>query len=244
MRATILIWLLLAAGLFGAAGDSLLRYADYLFESRHLRNDSLAECRRLLDSLVALDSADSQALWRLGRYYYEAGTVLKVKKVRLSNLYQARTLLERSVRLNETDHEAHFFLGATLGRIGQVRGKMKSLFLIKSIKHSFRRSLELDCRYVRTLGGLGTLYDELPGLVGGNQAKAISYFDQAIAIDSNYTYAYVALSRIYVSEDREEPARSLLMRVVSTSNPTYPADYWLQDRPAAILMLEAMKDNP
>jgi len=239
-----MIWLLMVAGLFAVAGDSVLRQTDYFFEHRHLSNDSLAGCKRILDSLVAFDSTDSQALWRLGRYYYEVGSGSKVKKDKLANLYRARTLLEKSLGHNERNHEAHFFRGATLGRIGQVRGKMKSLFLIKPIKHSFRRSLELDCRYVRTLGGLGTLYDELPGVVGGDQARAIRYFDQAIATDSNYTYAYVALSRTYSSSHRKELAQPLLERVLSTSNPTYPADYWLEDRPAAIRMLAEISSGP
>lgn len=117
---------------------------------------------------------------------------------------------------------------------------MKSLFLVKPIKRAFSRALELDAQYVRAMSGLGSLYDELPGMAGGDHDKAIGYFRRAIETDSNYSYAYVSLARILLDKERREQARELLDRVMSMKEPRYPADYHLEDREEAQSLIDRL----
>jgi tetratricopeptide (TPR) repeat protein len=222
------------------AESEVLHRVDSLFENRHLDPGNLEQCRCELDSLMQIDSCNSEVLWRLGRYYYEIGSDLEVKQDRLDRLSRARSLLERSIALHEGSAAAHFFLGATLGRYGQTRGKMKSLFLVKPIKRAFTRSLELDGEYVRAMSGLGSLYDELPGVAGGDQGNAVAYFRQAIQTDSNYSYAYVSLAEILLDKKLTGDARDLLQQVVEMKTPTYPADYYLEDRPRAQSLIDGL----
>lgn len=115
---------------------------------------------------------------------------------------------------------------------------MKSLFLVKPIKRAFNRAVALDAGYIRGYGGLGTMYYELPGIVGGSTDKAIGYLKQAMAIDSNYAYAYVELARIYIEKKRVQEAKNMLQKVLEMKNPTLPADYVIDDRPRAARLLE------
>ncbi len=221
----------------GIEFDSILIRADRLYENRHLDSNYIVDYKRIIDSLLVVDSTNSEAIWRLGRYYYERGVNSKGKNERLAHLSSARRFFEKSIALNESC-EAHFFLGATLGRIGQTRGKMKSLFLVKPIKQSFTRSLELNPRYVRALAGLGSLFDQLPSIAGGDQASAVDYLKKAIEIDSNYTYPYIALARIFIARGARTDARVLLEKALKIKSPTFPADFFLEDRPEALSLLK------
>ena len=87
------------------------------------------------------------------------------------------------------------------------------------------------------------LYYELPGIVGGSLARSEEYLKTGLEIDPDYTVIRLDLAKVYIKQKRWLEAREQLVELVETTDPTYPADFVLDDKPEALELLEQIKDK-
>lgn len=133
--------------------------------------------------------------------------------------------------------------GIAQGRIGQTRGVLNSLFMVGELKRAFNKVLELDSGYAVAYDGLGILYYELPSFAGGDLKRAERFLVKGVAVDPNYTIIRLDLARVYIKQGRIDKAKEQLRLVIKTANPTCPADFFLEDKPAAEKLLRDLEQR-
>jgi tetratricopeptide (TPR) repeat protein len=154
---------------------------------------------------------------------------------------RGREIAKRAVELAPRNPEAHVWYGINAGRWGLTKGVMRSLFLLPTVRQEVDTTLELDPKNLRALALSGNVFLEVPGLFGGDRAKAEQQFRKALEIDPHFTVARVDLARVLIANARYADARQELRRVVGERAPNSIADWTVKDLPRARQLLESLK---
>jgi len=214
---------------------------NYLYNNRHEDENYLEESKLLLAEIFNEDARNEDALWQLSRLYYVLGDKTTDKDEKFKFYEKGQQFAEKLTKINDKNPEGHFWLGVNLGRVGQVRGVMKSLSLVPTIRKEFEKALELKGEHTGAMDGLAVLYYELPGLFGGSLDKSLEYLNKAVATDSNYSIIYLDFAKVYIKKKEYEKARSYLNKMIELTNPTHPADFHLKDKVEAEKLLKEIE---
>lgn len=217
--------------------DSICKRAEYFFFNRHLNPGYLDSAYQLLAHARKIDPVHEQTLYLWSRIHTQLGenSSNRGEKVRLFE--RAKAIAESLQEVNEKNPDGFMWWAIAQGRIGQTRGVLNSLFMVSSLKKAFNKVLELDPEYPTAYDALGVLYYELPSFAGGNLKLAERYLIQGLKIDPNYTLIRLDLARVYLKQGRSDDAREQLKLLISTAKPSYPADFFLDDKPEAEKLL-------
>lgn len=236
MKKIVIVGLLVVAALW--AIDERLTEADHYYANRHKDYKGYTDrvynlCKAVLDE----NPEDAEALWRMSRLYCLYGDDKTAKSDKLSRYETARGYAEKAKANGPSIAETHFWYGVSLGRIGQTKGVLNSLNLAGPVKSAFEKAYDLDSGFVPALDGLGVWYMEVPGVAGGSMTTAVDYFKKGISKDPNYTLLYVDLADAYIKQKMYAEARTQLNKCLAVTNPTNPADFYLEDKPKAQKLL-------
>lgn len=237
MTRTVLCALLLVAIAMGQNADSLIDHAVYLYETRHENAANLDESASILGDLVKSDPKNCRAFYELSKVCYLMGDRATDKGVKLEFYNKGRDYGRQAVDLDDDSPDAHFWYMVNIGRVGQTKGVLNSLVLVPEVRKEIERVLELDPKHIGALDAQAMLYYELPGLLGGNLNKSIESLNKGIALDSNYALLYVDMGKVYMKKKDLDKARWYLTRVLEITEPTYVADFILDDKPDAVRLL-------
>ncbi len=102
--------------------------------------------------------------------------------------------------------------------------------------------LKLDPNNVKAYNAKAMIYYELPGILGGDANKSITFLKRAIEIDSNYSMAYVTMGKCYIKKKDYKTAQQYLNKVLALQNGWPVADFIMDDKPEAIKLLKQI-DN-
>ena len=94
--------------------------------------------------------------------------------------------------------EANYYYkyGGALGMKAKEVNKFKALGMIDEIKSSFEKAIILDPKHKESRWALVMLYLELPGIIGGSEAKAVVYSNELMRLSPLEGY----LSKGYIEE--------------------------------------------
>jgi len=221
--------------------DSLVDKAMELFDTRHLNMENLTESRDILQGVVESEPDNLRANYELSRVYYKLGDEAETKDEKLEMYNKGKEYGKKAKKIDGNSASAHFWYVVNVGRIGQTKGVLNSLFLVPEIKDEVNKILKIDPEHTGALDVKAMLYYELPGLLGGNVNKTIELLSKAMEIDSNYSLLYVDMASSYIKKKDYENARWFLNKVSEIENPTYEADLILNDKPEALELLEEIK---
>jgi len=218
---------LLAVSLcFAAATPENGRYAqiDKLYLSRN-QAGRLDRSIAKLESMLKVSPDDPQALWRLGRSLIRTGEAGAGKQAKIRVFTRAEELIGRSVQLEPKNAEAHFWHGIALGRRGEARGILRSLFMVRPMKRRMQSVLKLDPKHGGAHHVLGRMLYRLPRFAGGSKRGAVEELETALRLSPNYTANYTALADAYIAVGRKEQAREVLRAFFAVKEPSDPAVY-------------------
>ncbi|UOK43688.1 MULTISPECIES: tetratricopeptide repeat protein [Flavobacterium] len=88
----------------------------------------------------------------------------------------------------------HYKFGGALGMKAKESNKIKAFGMIDEIKKAFETAARLDSKHVDTRWALVVFYIELPGIVGGSEAKAQKYageLQQLSKVDGYLAKGYI-----------------------------------------------------
>ncbi len=222
--------LLLAALVLGAvaaaraASSEDLATVDELYFHRNQGTNlvqSIAKCEAMLKG----KPDDAPVLWRLGRSLMRQGEGLEGKKKRIPAFQHAEEIIKNSVAIDSHSADAHFWLGVTMGRRGQARGIMNSLFMIGDLKSEMKTTLELDPKYGGAHHVLAEFYSQLPGFAGGSRKKAREEYEQAAALTPTNAVVLESYAESLHSDGQDAQAKAVLDRLFSLKDPADPAEY-------------------
>ncbi|HTY76435.1 MAG TPA: TRAP transporter TatT component family protein [Candidatus Bathyarchaeia archaeon] len=156
---------------------------------------------------------------------------------------RGRQAAKQAISLAPNSGRAHFWYGANTGRWGQTKGVLRALFLLPTVKEAMETALALDPGYAPAYSLAGSLYYEVPGVVGGDLDRSETMFRKGLEIDPHHTTMRVGLARTLLRKGRAAEARRELETVLAETSPSNLADWTLKDAPQAKALLAGMKER-
>lgn len=126
---------------------------------------------------------------------------------------QGEQYARRALELNSHSADAHYWVAATLGKMGRAQGILKSLFLVNPMFEHLGAALEIDREHSWAHYALSHLYLELPPkpLGRGDRTRALSYAGRAFELEPEEPEFVLQYARLLLKENHVEEARSLLL---------------------------------
>jgi len=224
-----------------ALGQSPAESARLLVARYHEDPTVIDRARDQLEAALARDrQVDTMVMLAFVHFLYGAVRATTVED-KLASYDRGREIARRAVELAPRNPEAHVWYGINTGRWGLTKGVMRSLFLLPTVRQEVDATLALDPKNLRALALSGNVFLEVPGLFGGDRAKAEQQFRRALEIDPHFTVARVDLGRVLIAAGRYPDARRELQGVVDERTPNSIADWTAKDLPRARELLESIK---
>ena len=190
----------------------LFAQADFLKTSDKLsfEDKNQASIDLLMKNLPSATSPSEQAqiYWRLSRDTLHATDDLKFQgassKTLLDDYLKGESYADKAIELDPNNAKGYYWKASNIGRWGQTRGILASLFKADPMRKLLEQSARLDPNQGDAWFVLGQLYEQVPGF-------PISF--------GNVDYA-VSLGRKAVDARKAELAKGIV--------PDVPYDYYIQ----------------
>lgn len=172
---------------------------------------TIEQAIELLEAALANAPGDGVLLWTMAKAYLYLADRSDDQKLALYE--KGKAYADQAVKAVPDNPHAHYWQGALIGRIGQTRGVLNSLFMVRPLQEAMERVLELDDQYADAHYVLSSLYDQAPGwpLSIGNKNKALEHIEIALAIDPDNPEYKVQYAAVLLSHKRRDEAREALM---------------------------------
>lgn len=198
----------------------------------------------LRDELTRAAERDPRAdvLIALARVSFIWGDVrARSPEEKLDAYDRGRAAAKRAVDLEPKNALAHLWYATNTGRWGQTKGVVRSLFLLSDVQREIETVIALDPKLTAVYALAGNVYYEVPGMLGGDLAKAEAMFRKGLEQDARFTGMRVGLAKTLIRAGRVAEARRELDAVLAESAPRNRADYTMKDVPEARRLLESIR---
>jgi tetratricopeptide (TPR) repeat protein len=173
------------------------------------------------------EQANYDLAWRLAKFNYYLGAHSPDTSELDRAFHDGIEAGKLAVKLQDGRPEGHFWLGANYG--GSAKTSILSgLSEFNDIKSEMETVIRLDEGYQMGSAylGLGQLYLEAPGLLGGDTQKAIQYLEKGLKFGPDHALLRAELVAAYVEAHRNEDARKqigalLAMKPAAGYEPEY-----------------------
>jgi len=226
-----------------ALAQTPVERARTLITGYHEDARRIDEARDLLEAAITRERPP-ETVALLSRIYFLYGEVrATTAEDKLAAFGRGRELGKLAVELAPRSEEAHVWYALNVGRWGQTKGMMRSLFLLPTLREELDTIFAINPRSVRGHALAGNVFFELPSMMGGDRKKAEEHFRKGLEADPHFTVLRIDLSRLLIAEKRVPEARRELERVMSETAPTIIADWTARDRPRARTLLDELRDR-
>jgi tetratricopeptide (TPR) repeat protein len=237
----LILSVLLAMRAFAATdADSACERASYLLCHRHLNQTWFDSARTIVAGVRQLEPGNETGLYLWARVLLQLGDDAPGIREKRDWYTKARAVADTLRRRNPGNPNGHMWWATAQGKLVQSAGVLSSAGMVGDLKREYSQVLRLDSDYALAWYALGRLYAALPSVLGGNLNLAEDRLRHGLAADSNYTIIRLELARVYLRQRRPAEARSELHALLATGQPTNPAEFVLDDRPAALELLNSI----
>lgn len=218
----------LTAGAQAMDVDELLAQAQAADQAKQTFADGL-EAGELYKAVLERDPDNVQVLLRLAALAYWLGEMVEDGRA-LPHLEAGLQYAERAAQVDDTNADAHYWRGVLMGRIGEERGILQSLFMVPDIMRAIERALALDPEHDGAHLLASQVYRKAPGwpLSVGNRAKAVEHALEAVRLNPDATSRVLNLAEAYLANRQRDEAIETLRRVLEM--PLTPGDEALSQR--------------
>lgn len=243
-RAALLLMLLAALAVSAPVGaEDAIPAARALLVAWHEDPVRIDRARSLLETAVVTDAAP-ETLVELSRAWFLTGDFrVRSKGERVAAYERGSETARRAIAAAPRNERAHLWLAINSGRVAELKGVMRALPLVDTIREESETVLKLNPSNVEGLILAAALAAEMPGFLGGDRAKAETLFRRALEVDPHRTAARLELARFYVAAKRWDDAQRELQRVIDEPAPTDLPRWTVSERPRARAMLAELRDR-
>jgi tetratricopeptide (TPR) repeat protein len=149
----------------------------------------------------------------------------------------------RAIAAAPRNDRAHLWLALNSGRLAQLRGVMRALPLVNTVREESQTVLRLNPSSVEGLVLAASLAAELPPLLGGDRARAEGLFQRALAIEPTHTGGRLELARLYLAAGRWRDAERELQRIVHEPAPSDRPRWTVSEQPRARALLTELYES-
>lgn len=209
--------------LFGLAFFAFSQSAEELVAQADEMLMSLADMDTAKDILAKYETAAEtmgntyDLNWKMSRILYHIGNHTADKKMQQDIFSQAIVLAEKAIALEPEKPDGHFWLAVNNGKFGESKGVMKSLGLVKPIKESLNKVIQLDRAYEE--GGadrvLGRVFFKVPGIAGGDKDQSLVHLLKSLEYGPNDPMTLLYTGETYLALDQVDKAREALDKVIA-----------------------------
>lgn len=236
-RAALLLTLLAAVAAPAGAAQDAVPAAHALLAAWHEDPERIDRARELLESAVAA-SEDPDTLVALSRVWFLTGEFRAGSDAeRVAAYERGSAAAGRAIAAAPRDDRARLLLAISNGRLAEIRGVMRALGLVASIREESETVLRLNPTNVDGLILAASLAAGMPAFMGGDRAKAEALFRRALEIDPHQTGGRLELARLYLATRRWRAAELELRRVLEEPAPTDVARWTVSEVPRARALL-------
>ena len=201
----------------------LEQQGDALYASRGIGTNA-QDAIQAYQKALAMDSSRSSAYWKTARGYFWLAMQQKGQAAE-DGFKEAIEYAKLCVEVNDSDAGCHFWLGASYGKYGEVRGVFQSLYLVPFVMREMERVIVLDRRF-ESAGAdlaLGRMYylipEGMPGDVKGDRKKAVQHLRMAATLAPDSALARLWLGEALIHEGERDAARPHLQAVLDGPDP-------------------------
>ena len=164
------------------ANSDLIAAADELYAKR-INPENVQKAINLLKQAATENPKNSGALWRLARLYWVLGDRAAVKKEKIDYFTQGQEYARQATEANPNELLGHYWLASLIGSLGDAKGILQSLFMVKPMKNELDFCIKLDPKFAGAHDVLAQLYWLAPGppLSIGNKKLALEEIKLAVA---------------------------------------------------------------
>ena len=199
--------------------DRLMAEADDHYRNREdidLAYRALKKYREIFDH----DPEHYEALWKFSRTAFFIAEMRNSKTEKWKVVEPAIETAKRAVKVNPNGVDGYFWLGVLYTKVGEIKGIIKSLFLIAPIKRAMRKVLAIDESYEG--GGaytvLGRIFSSIPGIIGGSEKKALRFYKKARKICPSNSLNLLFMAETYHKMGQNTQALKIL-RIIRDMEP-------------------------
>ncbi|HHY09660.1 MAG TPA: hypothetical protein GX528_03745 [Firmicutes bacterium] len=177
-RSVVVLVFLSALLLANSAAAASLKTIDSYIVTKEI--PEIEKAISLLDDHLAANPADGEALWLMAKAHLYLGD--EIEEGKLAVFEAGKEYAEQAIEILPESADAHYWLAALIGRAGQTRGILSSLFMVRPMKDALDRTLELDDTYADAYWVLSQLYHQAPGFPLSIGSKKHSLENAKIAV--------------------------------------------------------------
>jgi tetratricopeptide (TPR) repeat protein len=162
---TILAFLLIFVPLGMADFQDILDRVDRLHQA-----EDYEQAKRLIESSMAeaKSGADKAELhWRLARAWLNLGDEAEdsgsAEEALLTYFESGEAEAQKAIEADPNNHLGYYWKSANIGRWGQVKGILNSLFKAKPMRDLLQQALAVEPEHADSYYVLGQLYEQVPG---------------------------------------------------------------------------------
>ncbi|MGB9734621.1 MAG: tetratricopeptide repeat protein [bacterium] len=179
----------------------------------------------------------AQAYGIISYGYFSIGEFQTNDAEKLKSYEHGKDAAQKVIDLEPGAWDGWAWYSNNLGRISQLKGVIKSLFLLEPFKKHIFQAEKLSPNNPFILDAIGDMYRQLPWIAGGSMNKSKEYLEKAIKIDPHYTMAKLDLAITLLEDGKKEQAQSLLKEVVNADNPSWRSHWLIWEKPKAEALL-------
>jgi hypothetical protein len=221
MRRLLIAFLLVVLPL-GIAGAEVIQVAAQA-DAMHDKGMFVEARKLLLDSLAGATGGKEQAelYWRAARETLELGDIAeKDKKPQadvLAVFLEGEGYADKAIAADPGNDLGYYWKSSNIGRWGQVKGILNSLFKAGPMKDLLIKELSINADRTDAYFVLGQLYRELPGwpVSFGNIDAAVSFGRKAVDLRQSQVQAGIEKELVY--NFSTELAKTLYKRNLSSA---------------------------
>jgi tetratricopeptide (TPR) repeat protein len=243
VRAGLLLVLLAALAATPARAEDAIAASRTLLAAWHEDPTRIDRARALLETAAAADPAPD-TLVELSRVWFLTGEFRGHSEGERSAAYEhGSAVARRAIAAAPRNDRARVLLAINSGRLAEIKGVMRAVTLVGTIREESETVLRLNPTNVEGLILAGGLAAEMPGFMGGDRTKAEALFKRALEVDPHQTGGRLELARLYIATKRWRDAHRELQRVVEEPAPTDVPRWTVSEAPRARALLAELYDR-
>jgi tetratricopeptide (TPR) repeat protein len=172
----------------GSIWETDLTKAKELFKEK-----KYDESKTLLQRLIGENGKQAEPHYLLSKVFYFK-----------NDIDDAEDQAEEAVKLAGDSAEYHYWLGVCYGRDAQNASIFRQPFLAKDVRNEFQKAVDLNPNHIGAHSGLAQFYSFVPGIMGGDEDKAVEQANIVLKLDE--ISGRILFAQIYSHQKKNDQA--------------------------------------
>lgn len=194
-----------------------IQRGDLAFQKRNVRSELESALHHYKTARVSSDHF-VEASWKYSMALQSfASRFVEDEALKMELFREGAEVAKAATDADPNCGPCEFWTAINMAQYGELKGVFKMLGSLSEIISRLEKAASLEPSHA--MAGpyrvLGTIYQTLPGILGGDHEKAQVYFEKAVALVSDEPLNYLAMAKLKASVGEVELAKTLSQKGLS-----------------------------